>query len=121
MIFVDPGSFSFLFNLRFSSIFDWFFYISSLGGFSFLETWNAWLRGRIRKKVFKHSKLGLEKVHVRMGEKLRKKVEDSYQQFFFYFFLFPFLYICSHSRDTPTSFAFTALDRMDGLGLGVFL
>jgi hypothetical protein len=65
-------------------------------------------------------KAGLGKVHVRMGGKLRKKVEDSYQQFFFYF-LFPFLYICSHSRDTPRSFAFTALDRMDGLGLGAFL
>ena len=75
-----------------------------------------------QEKGIQTFKAGLGKSTCQDGrEAEKKKVEDSYQQFFFYFFLFPFLYICSHSRDTPRSFAFTALDRMDGLGLGVFL
>lgn len=100
MIFVDPGSFSFLFNLRFSSIFDWFF-ISSLGGFSFLETWNAWLRGRIRTRAFKHSKLGLEKVHVRMGEKLRKKKWRIYINNSFFTSSYFLFCTSAHIREIP--------------------
>lgn len=65
----------------------------------------------------------LEKVHV--GKGTREKVEDALYHFFTSSFIFYLLFLSfstsAHFERYPGVLAFTALDRMVGLGLGAFL
>jgi hypothetical protein len=84
------------------------------------EIWNAWLCGLIRKKAFIHTfEAGLGKSTCQMEKKLRKS-GGHISTISFLLLIFFSLHLLT-LRDTPRSFAFVALDRMVGLGLGAFL